>query len=72
MFITCNEVHKRTVQRIVKKLQKRIAKKPNTGFKPFDYLPENPFRIESKIYVKSHGEENEICSIGHRLRNFLA
>jgi len=28
MFITCNEVHKRTVQRIVKKLQKRIAKKP--------------------------------------------
>jgi len=28
MFITCNEVHKRTVQRIVKKLQKRIAKNP--------------------------------------------
>jgi len=25
---TCNEVHKRTVQRIVKKLQKRIAKNP--------------------------------------------
>jgi hypothetical protein len=63
MFITCNEVHKKTVQRIVKKIAKKnCKKKSNTGFKPFDYLPENPFRIESKIYVKSHGEENEICS----------